>query len=314
MPDEGLSLAAALGLLWQRRGPLAEGVLQLDRLLAADDAQQCPSPAAILAPAVLEACTLACFQGEYPKRCGWPGRPSSCASRWGTTGAWPGRTASWARWRSARATTPRPSLISSTSWPKPRRSATWPGKVTPITCSARTPVYQGEYRRASSLLWRALKLFRASDDPDGVSVILSSLGEVARDAGRPGQARRLFGAALRRHAAFGNKRHMAYELEGFAAAAAQEHAGQQALVYLGAAQVLREQTGGPLPPVEQAILDRILAPAVAALSAGQRQGALSQGRQPAAAGHHRAGLGRVALAARAGCCRNGLAGRPGEAN
>ena len=108
-------------------------------------------------------------------------------------------------------------------------------------------------------------------------MILSSLGEVARDAGRPVQARRLFGAALRRHAAVWNKRHMAYELEGFAAAAGLEHAGRQALVYLGAARVLREETGGPLPPVEQAILDRILA-AVAALSARERQEALSRGR------------------------------------
>jgi hypothetical protein len=71
---------------------------------------------------------------------------------------------------------------------------------------------------------------------------------------------------------------MAYELEGFAAAAGMEHAGRQALVYLGAAQVLREETGGPLPPVEQAILDRILAPAVAALPVPERQQALSQGR------------------------------------
>ena len=110
------------------------------------------------------------------------------------------------------------------------------------------------------------------------TAILGSLGEVARDAGRPVQARRLFGAALRRHAAFGNKRYLAYELEGFAAVAGLEHAGRQALVYLGAAQVLREETGGPLPPVEQAILDRILAPAVAALSVRERQEALSQGR------------------------------------
>jgi len=137
---------------------------------------------------------------------------------------------------------------------------------------------QGEFRRANCLLWQALKLFREVGHPDGVSVILSSLGEVARDAGRPVKARRLFGAALRRHAAVWNKRHMAYELEGFAAAAGLEHAGQQALVYVGAAQVLREETGGPLPPVEQAILDRILAPAVAVLSARERQEALSQGR------------------------------------
>ena len=37
---DGLRLAAALRLLWQQRGPLAEGVLHLDRLLACDDAQQ----------------------------------------------------------------------------------------------------------------------------------------------------------------------------------------------------------------------------------------------------------------------------------
>ena len=147
---------------------------------------------------------------------------------------------------------------------------------------------QGEFRRANSLLWQALRLFRETGEPDGVSVILGSLGEVARDAGRPVQARRLFGAALRRHAAFGNKRYLAYELEGFAAVAGLEQAGRQALVYLGAAQVLREQTGGPLPAVEQAILDQILAPAVDALSARERQEALSQGRNqplPATVAH-----------------------------
>jgi hypothetical protein len=111
-----------------------------------------------------------------------------------------------------------------------------------------------------------------------VATALSSLGEVARDAGRPTAARRLYGAALRRHAAVGDKRLMAYELEGFSAAAGLEHAGRRALVYLGAAQALRDETGGPLPPVEQANLDRILAPAVAALSAPERQEALSQGR------------------------------------
>ena len=98
-------------------------------------------------------------------------------------------------------------------------------------------------------------------------MILSSLGEVARDAGQPHQAWRLYGAALRRHSALGDKRHMAYELEGLASAAGMERPGRQALVYVGAAQVLREETGGPLPPAEQAILDRILAPALASLSA-----------------------------------------------
>jgi hypothetical protein len=121
-------------------------------------------------------------------------------------------------------------------------------------------------------------LFRQVNDPDNVAVMLSSLGEVARDAGRPAAARRLFSAGLRRHAALGNKRHMAYELEGLAAAEALENAGRRALVYLGAARELRDEIGGPLPPAERAILDRILTPAVAGLSATGRQNALNQGR------------------------------------
>ena len=108
--------------------------------------------------------------------------------------------------------------------------------------------HRGEFGRARPLLWQAQKLFRQAGDPAGVSVILSSLGEVARDAGQPRQAWRLFGAALRRHSALGDKRHMAYELEGLASAAGMGQDGRQALVYVGAAQVLREETGGPLPP------------------------------------------------------------------
>ena len=80
---------------------LAEGVLQLDRLLACDDAQQRrsrrrPGRRPCWPPArwpVSRAIT------RGPRT--WPGRASSCAPRWTTTGAWPGRTVSWARrrWR-----------------------------------------------------------------------------------------------------------------------------------------------------------------------------------------------------------------------
>ena len=79
------------------------------------------------------------------------------------------------------------------------------------------PRYRGEFGRAQRLLWQSVKLRPAANDPGLVGVALSSLGEVARDAGRPVQARRLYGVALRRHAALGNKRHLAYELEGLAA-------------------------------------------------------------------------------------------------
>ena len=138
--------------------------------------------------------------------------------------------------------------------------------------------HRGDFRRAYSLLGRALQLYRAASQPSGVATVLNSLGEVARDQGQPSKARRYYHASLRRHAVIGHKRGIAYDLEGFAAAAALEHAAREALVYLGAAQALREDNGSPLPPAEQLILTRILAPAIAALPEPERHNALSEGR------------------------------------
>ena len=108
--------------------------------------------------------------------------------------------------------------------------------------------------------------------------MLNSLGEVARDGGEPGQARGLFRQALRGHQQTGSKRGMAYDLEGLATVAAMTGDGRAALTYLGAAQALREQSGGPLMPVDQAILDRFLDPRLAALTQREREQALAEGR------------------------------------
>jgi predicted ATPase len=275
---EGLRLAAALNLFWQRRGSLAEGVLQLDRLLARDDEQQRPTAPQVRASAVLAACTLACFKGDYARTAELARHGIELCTPLGDHRG----LALAHRFLGEVALDIGDNVAAEPHFERELAEAEQAGDVAwqahAYNMLGQTARLQGEFRRARSLLWQGLKLFRAVGEPDGVSVILSSLGEVARDAGHPVQARRLFGAALRRHAAVWNKRHMAYELEGFAAVAGLERAGWQALVYLGAAQVLREETGGPLPPVEQAILDRILAPAVAALSVLQRQEALSQGR------------------------------------
>ena len=54
--------------------------------------------------------------------------------------------------------------------------------------------------------------------------------------------------------------------------------GRAGLTYLGAAQALREQSGRPIMPVDQAILDRFLDPGVAALTPREREQALAEGR------------------------------------
>ena len=282
--DQGLRLAAALSLLWQRRGPLAEGVLHLDRLLGLDDALGRPSPAQVRAAAVLTAGTLACFIGDYPRTAELArhavelceplgdelglavayrlqGEAALAVGDYGTAGTHFRRQLDQA------------SQAADLRW-----------QADAYNMLGEIAQYRGDYRGAQSLVWRALKLFQQAGNPDNAAVMLSSLGEAARDAGRPLAARRLFSAALRRHAELGNKRHIAYELEGLSAAAALEGDSRLALLYLGAAQALREEIGGPQPPAEQAILGRILAPARAALSAAQQREALSQGRsQPLAA-------------------------------
>jgi predicted ATPase len=281
---DGLRLAAALRLLWQQRGPLAEGVLQLDRLLACDDAQQRRGDAAVRAAAVLAACALACFQGSYARATDLARQSIElCSVRDDHAGLsmayrFLGEAALAVGADNEAEQYFERQLAEASQAQDPL------GQADACNNLGQAARHRGEFGRARPLLWQALKLFRQAGDPGGVSVILSSLGEVARDAGQPHQAWRLYGAALRRHSALGDKRHMAYELEGLASAAGMERAGRQALVYVGAAQVLREETGGPLPPAEQAILDRILAPALASLSARDRQDALDQGRnQPVSA-------------------------------
>ena len=149
----------------------------------------------------------------------WPARASSCAPRGATTAACRWRTASSAKRRSPWETTTRPSRISSVSWPRRRKPVTRSGRPTPAICSARPPATAVSSAAPGRCCGRRRSCSARPAIPAGASVMLSSLGEVARDAGQPRQAWRLYGAALRRHAALGDKRHMAYELEGLASAA-----------------------------------------------------------------------------------------------
>ena len=279
---QGLSLAAALYWLWVRRGPHVEGTLHLTRLLDLDDEVHASTPPTRV-PAVLAAGFLFCLKGDFPRAIRLARHGIElCAPAGDHEGL------SWAYVllgeaaiavgddNTAELHYQRVLTEASQAGHLRNQAEAW-------NMLGQIARHRGDFGRASSLLGRALELFRACDN-HGAAAVLGSLGEVARDAGQPAEARQLFAAALREDAVFGDKRNIAYDLEGFAATAALEHAGRQALVYLGAAQLLREETGGPLPPVEQRILDRILTPATAALPDRERQDALSEGRnQPLSA-------------------------------
>ena len=137
--DQGLRLATAIGLMWQRRGSLAEGILQLEKLLALDAAQgYASSPRSGRTP---------CWRPAHSpaSRATMPGLPNSpgiawrFASRSATTRAWPGRTASSARRRSRWVMTTRPTRTSGRNWPRRRWPATSAARRPRTTCSARPP-------------------------------------------------------------------------------------------------------------------------------------------------------------------------------
>jgi predicted ATPase len=275
--DEGMRLATGLCPFWPRRASMAEGMLQLDRLLTLDAAGQVTQPQT-RAAALIGACALACFRGDYARTAELAREGIALCERLGdhhllseayrflgeaAIGVGDADGAEPYFWRQLDEAIQAGNLRS---------------QGTAYDMLGQIARLRGHYREATALLRRGLRLVGAARDADAVGSLLSSLGEAARDDGRAERARRLFRAALCRHWQQGNARGQAYALEGLAAAAALCSDGRLALTLLGAAQSLREDNAGPLPPAEQAILDRVLAPALARLSPQDQNDALAIGR------------------------------------
>ena len=275
--EEGLRLATAVAPVWRRRGSLAEGALHLERLLAIGARPGTAAPA-IRAWAVLEASALACFRGDYPHSAALAGEGLTlCQTAGDLAGsAWAHRYLGEAAFAVGDLATAEPHFTSQLAFARRARDR-W-AEAGAHNMLGQVSRYRGSYRQANARLRRALRSFQAAADPDGAASVLNSLGEVARDAGQPARARSLFQQALRGHQLTGSQRGMAADLEGIAATAALDRASRTTLVYLGAAQNLREATGGPLPPAETAVLHRLIDVPLAPLSQRERQDALAEGR------------------------------------
>ena len=275
--DAGLQLAIALVPLWQRRLSLAEGAWQFDRLLT-QDAGAHATGTVTRVRAQIELAGLECFRGDYP-------RAVALAEQ--------GRTLSQdladhhAVARAHRFLGEAKLALGNLDAAEPhfRRElaeAELAGdkvlQAAAYNMLGQLARHRGRYSEATALLRHALRLFGTAHSPSGVGAVMNSLGEVARDAGDADRAQRRFAAALRFRRQLGSARNIAYDLEGLASAAALRGDGRQALRYLGAAQGLRERSDAPLPPVEQAILTRILSPALAPLGSDERDQALADGR------------------------------------
>jgi predicted ATPase len=273
--EDGLRLATAVAKVWRRRASVAAGRLHLERLLAIDARTTAP---AVRAWALIEAAALAWFAADYPSANALASEALTlCAALGDLSGqSWAHRYLGSTALASGDLATAEPHLVSQLA--TARRAGDGRAEANAHNMLGQLHRYQGRYRQANIQFERALQLFRAAGDPDGTASVLNSLGEVARDAGQADLCRSLFRQALNDHYLIGSKRGIAADLEGIAAAEALDGKEHSALIYLGAAQGLRDTCGWQLTPTEQAALDRLFDTAAVPLSPGQRQDAITEGR------------------------------------
>jgi predicted ATPase len=276
--QDGLELATAIDWFWGWRGTLAEGVLHLDRLLAAKPGTAAGADPLIRARAMLSACTRACFSGDY-ERTDELGRAGLELCRRLGDHAGMARALRFlgesAMGRGNHATAEEhfdQSLAAAKLAADPQSQAE------ALHMLGDVYRYRGRLTAARERLRQAVRLYRVVGSLDHAASALHSLGEAERDAGRIELARQLFTLALREHRPFRNRRAMAYDLEGLAVAEALSGRARQALVYLDAAQRLRDEAGSPIPPVDQAALSRIMTPLLAALTPAEARDAREEGQ------------------------------------
>ena len=125
---------------------------------------------------------------------------------------------------------------------------------------------QREYSEARVLLQESLDIRRQLGDRAGLALSLNTLADVVLDEGQFSEARPLLDESLTINRELGDQTAIAYLIEDYGGLASAEARHARALQLGGFAAALRESIGAPLPPAEQARVDRMLAPSRQALS------------------------------------------------
>lgn len=276
--DDGLRLAVAASWYWQRGGPLAEGMLHMSRLLAAEPDAGSGTDPRIRARAMLEARSLAYFSGDYERAEKYAHASLSlCQSLGDHAGMaralrYLGEAAKARGDHAAAESQLLQSLAESES------SGDWFQQGAALNELGQIHRARGQLDEAANTMRQAIARYQAGGYPDGAAYAMQSLGETELDLGRVNVARQLFILALREHHPFRNLRAMAYDLEGLALAEVRADRGPEALIYLSAARRLREEAGSPLPPGEEAALSRAMEPHLATLTPAVARDARVEGQ------------------------------------
>jgi tetratricopeptide (TPR) repeat protein len=125
---------------------------------------------------------------------------------------------------------------------------------------------QGDPAGARALYKQSLAVFRELADPWGIAGSLADLGNLTRDQMDHAASESHYRESIQIFQELGYKRGIARLLECFASSAAIQSKPERSLRLAGAAAALRQVLGAPLPPVEQAQVEKSLEPAREALT------------------------------------------------
>jgi non-specific serine/threonine protein kinase len=137
---------------------------------------------------------------------------------------------------------------------------------------------RGDHQAACRFLEENLTLQPDLDDEWGLAYSMQILGRVALHHGERSTARSHFSESLSIWRKPGVKRWIAECLEGLGRVAAEEEDPAQAVRLFGAAELLREATGSPMPPVLRADFDSYVVAAQASLGETAFKAAWAEGR------------------------------------
>jgi predicted ATPase len=273
--NDGLLLAAAVSPMWLYRGPLAEGLLYLQRLLAVDQRRV---DATARAGAVLRLCALACFSGDYELAANY-GR--QCIELFQQLDDQRGLARAY-RYRGeasyALGDLDAAAAMFERALQTARGSGDEEGQGHAANMLGQLLRHQGALDDARRYLCDAVARFIRAGFPTGVGSTLHSLAEVSRDQGDLDEATQLVHAALRISDATGDTRAIAYIFEALAGLASLQGDNVQALRHTGTAHAIRERIGARLAPVDQGALDRFMAATFAATTAADQQIAFAYAR------------------------------------
>ncbi len=249
--ETGLRLGGAVGQFWSLRGHLREGRRWLDTLLTGSGGL----PPLVRTKALRQAGILASRQGDHGRaRTLYEeelrleqglGREERIADALLRLGIVAGKQGDYGRartlleesravWRDLGEQPPGGLLLNL-------------GKLTSL---------QGEAERARALYEASLTRFRDVGSREGIAISLNNLADIALVQGDYVRARALAQESLAIHGELGNKSGIAANLEGVAEVAGAQGQAASAARLWGAAEVLREAIGEPLPPSDRVRHDR----------------------------------------------------------